>query len=321
MDIPSRTVSPSENTEDSLYNKIVTNSKLLDKMEDEAGEIARSVQHIHAQIRSMGGFDEKMVSELRALYEKGLEQARREEDLASNVSSQIDQFMQLKGGTANTRNETATQGSSTPTSSSASPHRTPQSTSKPVKKTLTQRKPTTSQLSAAEEGNAPSSPASLKRMRLNVIFLIRNSNIPIPKNDARLLKGRAVAAKEPKTRNEEENYIIATIKGYNPQTKQYEVEDADETAPERIFWVPQNNIIPIPKKETILTEFPARHTVLAVYPATTTFYKAVVVLPPSKTVDRPNSDEKGKYLLEFEDDGGAKRPADIIHVLEYPKQH
>ncbi|CAG8530008.1 4567_t:CDS:2 [Ambispora gerdemannii] len=303
MDIPSRAVSPSENTEDSLYNRMVTNSKQLDKMEEEAAEITRKVLLIHSQIRAMGGLTESMVSELRVLYERGLEQARREEDLASNVSSQIDQFMQIKGGTANTRNEMVTQrGSSTPTSSSASPHRTPQSTSKPVKKTLTQRKPTTSQLNSTEEGSTPSSPTSHKRMR--------------PKEETKKHKMQ-VAAKEPK----EENYIIATIKSYNPQTKQYEVEDADETAQERIFWVPHSSIIPIPKPEQVTTEFPAKHTVLAVYPATTTFYKAVVVLPPSKTGDRPNSDEKGKYLLEFEDDHGAKQPADIIHVLEYPKQH
>lgn len=38
----------------------------------------------------------------------------------------------------------------------------------------------------------------------------------------------------------------------------------------------------IPDDQDDVPEFPAGHTVLALYPSTTCFYKAVVVQPPSK---------------------------------------
>ncbi|CAG8800700.1 10987_t:CDS:1, partial [Racocetra fulgida] len=49
-----------------------------------------------------------------------------------------------------------------------------------------------------------------------------------------------------------------------------------------------------------LPEFPQSATVIALYPGTTCFYKADVVLPPSK-ISIPL-----KYLLTFEDDDNAE---------------
>ncbi|ORX92261.1 hypothetical protein K493DRAFT_226154, partial [Basidiobolus meristosporus CBS 931.73] len=62
--------------------------------------------------------------------------------------------------------------------------------------------------------------------------------------------------------------------------------------------LPPRNIIPLPE-EVVLGEYPefeVDHVVLALYPNTTCFYKAIVVLPPSKvhfvdchiSIDHPN---------------------------------
>jgi SAGA-associated factor 29 len=64
--------------------------------------------------------------------------------------------------------------------------------------------------------------------------------------------------------------------------------------------------------------FPQGTTVLAVYPATTTFYRAVVV----QQARRQGSGEYGDFLLEFEDDGDAdglpQRPVPFMHVVRHP---
>ena len=58
--------------------------------------------------------------------------------------------------------------------------------------------------------------------------------------------------------------------------------------------------------------------VLAVYPMTTTFYRAVVVQSARKL-----GSEYGDFLLEFEDDGDAdglpQRPVPYMHVVKHPQ--
>ena len=59
--------------------------------------------------------------------------------------------------------------------------------------------------------------------------------------------------------------------------------------------------------------FPAGHIVLALYPTTTCFYKALVRAPPS-----PNA-EKKEYMLEFDGDDGKLQKVAANYVLEWPK--
>ncbi|CAJ0769170.1 14120_t:CDS:2, partial [Entrophospora sp. SA101] len=40
--------------------------------------------------------------------------------------------------------------------------------------------------------------------------------------------GTIVAAKQPVTKSSEQNWILATVVGYKPEVKLYEVEDADQ---------------------------------------------------------------------------------------------
>ncbi|RKP05227.1 SGF29 tudor-like domain-containing protein, partial [Thamnocephalis sphaerospora] len=63
-------------------------------------------------------------------------------------------------------------------------------------------------------------------------------------------------------------------------------------------------------------EFPAGHIVLALYPNTTCFYKASVIVPPSKVRD-PRW--KGQYVVRFEDDNGQDQAVPSEMVLEFPR--
>ena len=73
--------------------------------------------------------------------------------------------------------------------------------------------------------------------------------------------------------------------------------------------------IPNPTDIRPSQEFTPQTTVLALYPGTTCFYKASVVLPPTKL---SQSQEKRSYLLTFEDDDNAERYVEMQFVLEKP---
>ncbi|CAG8472482.1 26678_t:CDS:2 [Dentiscutata erythropus] len=131
--------------------------------------------------------------------------------------------------------------------------------------------------------------------------------------------GTSVAAKQPKDKDIEENWILATVVGYKVESKSYEVEDADKdeasNRPGERFIVPVKNVIAIPNPgEMRSPEFPKDSTVIALYPHTTCFYKAVVVIPPSKLTPKTS-----RYLLTFEDDENAERYVDAHYVLDIPK--
>nr|CAG8451703.1 14487_t:CDS:2 [Entrophospora candida] len=130
--------------------------------------------------------------------------------------------------------------------------------------------------------------------------------------------GTIVAAKQPVTKSSEQNWILATVVGYKPEVKLYEVEDADQfEASNRHFNVPKKHVLPIANKgEVKANEFTKDHPVLALYTETTCFYKATVVLPPSKITPS----KKNCYLLEFEDDGRAQRYVESQYVLDIPKE-
>ncbi|CAG8693669.1 10530_t:CDS:2, partial [Acaulospora morrowiae] len=140
----------------------------------------------------------------------------------------------------------------------------------------------------------------------------------VSKNNGTIIKnGTFVAAKQPKSKDPEENWILATVVDYRADTKHYEIEDIDKdealNRPGERFSVPSKNVIEIPNQgEMRIPEFPQSHTVIALYPSTTCFYKAVVVTPPSKSTPRNH------YLLAFEDDEGVHRHVEAHHVLEMP---
>ncbi|ORX55642.1 hypothetical protein DM01DRAFT_1373383 [Hesseltinella vesiculosa] len=118
--------------------------------------------------------------------------------------------------------------------------------------------------------------------------------------------GISVAAKLPQetkdARNEE--WILATIIAYHADTNRYDVEDVD-----------QDETGKKPKTDP-RPEISAGRHVLALYPGTTCFYKAIVVSPPSKNKE---INEIGVYKVQFEDDNNEIKFASPSNVLEMPK--
>lgn len=98
----------------------------------------------------------------------------------------------------------------------------------------------------------------------------------------------------------EEQWILAEVSSFNHSTNKYDVDDIDEegkNGKER-HHLSRRRIIPLPKmKVNPLTHgnalFHKDQVVMALYPQTTCFYKAVVDQPPS----RPQDD----YSILFED--------------------
>ena len=120
-----------------------------------------------------------------------------------------------------------------------------------------------------------------------------------------------------------QEWIVAVVVQYIPQELAYEVMDADDDGGDgngQVYHLPQDLVIPMPRSASARdgTNFPPGTMVLAVYPATTTFYRATVV---SQARRMPNG-EYSEYLLEFEDDGDAdglpQRPVPFMHVVRHP---
>jgi len=95
----------------------------------------------------------------------------------------------------------------------------------------------------------------------------------------------------------DDNWILAEVVRYNSTTSKYEVDDIDEEQKERLV-LSRRRILPLPTSranpETHLGAlFPKETVVMALYPQTTCFYKAVVNEPPLTHND--------EYEVLFED--------------------
>ncbi|KAJ3006042.1 UNVERIFIED_CONTAM: hypothetical protein HDU68_004301, partial [Siphonaria sp. JEL0065] len=125
-----------------------------------------------------------------------------------------------------------------------------------------------------------------------------------------LPKGSQVVVKPDK------DFILAFVTGWRADKGRYEVEDADAgddpTNPSRrkyLFLPKQVLLIP----HIAPREFLEGHTVLALYPQTTCFYKGKVVLPASKNIPKTH------YSVLFEDDGPFPKHVPVLSCLDYPK--
>ncbi|UYV65962.1 CCDC101 [Cordylochernes scorpioides] len=96
---------------------------------------------------------------------------------------------------------------------------------------------------------------------------------------------------------DDENWILAEVMGYNPSTNKYEVDDIDEEQKERHL-VSRRRMVPLPlmranPESNPEALFPPDTLVMALYPQTTCFYRALVHEPPHKARD--------DYQVLFED--------------------
>ncbi|KAK7864284.1 hypothetical protein R5R35_009543 [Gryllus longicercus] len=97
---------------------------------------------------------------------------------------------------------------------------------------------------------------------------------------------------------EENNWILAEVVSFNPATNKYEVDDIDQEPKNRHIVLSRRHVIPLPlMRANPETDphalFPQGSVVMAHYPQTTCFYKAVVDKVPTTATE--------EYGLLFED--------------------
>ncbi|GAN05138.1 SAGA-associated factor 29 homolog [Mucor ambiguus] len=135
-----------------------------------------------------------------------------------------------------------------------------------------------------------------------------------------LTHGTSVAARQPKQKDKNEEWILAVVISYNHDKNRYEVEDVDQDdfGQKQRYMLQPRNVIPIPNVDEAkgLTEINMGQDVLALYPGTTCFYRAKVAAPPSKNKDMSYG---GNYKVQFEDDNNEYKYVMPGHVLEVPK--
>ncbi|KAH8860845.1 SAGA-associated factor 29 [Schistosoma japonicum] len=111
--------------------------------------------------------------------------------------------------------------------------------------------------------------------------------------------------------NLSEGCILAEVVSYNPEKEIYEVEDVDAEEGKMRYSLCRSKVIPLPKwKANPITNpeaiFKKGVTVLALYPQTTCFYKAIVDEIPTHVHD--------EYSLYFEDSSYPEGYAPAIRI-------
>ena len=133
-----------------------------------------------------------------------------------------------------------------------------------------------------------------------------------------------VCAKPPSTKMQPQDWILGTVLKFVPASNKYIILDEDESdadpwaAPQepsqRQHTVAARMVIALPKMEPFMytpyNEFPRGMWVLALYPDTTCFYKALVHTPPSET----GPDAPRDYIVEFEDESEASGKGEPMRV-------
>ena len=114
--------------------------------------------------------------------------------------------------------------------------------------------------------------------------------------------------------DEDENWILAEIVSYNPNTNKYEIDDIDEEQKER-HTLSRRRVIPLPlmraNPETDQEALFEKGTlILALYPQTTCFYRAIVQEPPKNAQD--------EYQVLFED---SSYPDGYSPALSVPQRY
>lgn len=123
--------------------------------------------------------------------------------------------------------------------------------------------------------------------------------------------GDKVAARV-KAMDGDEQWILAEVVSYSHTTNKYEVDDIDEEGKER-HTLSRRRIIPLPQwKANPETDpealFQKEQLVLALYPQTTCFYRALIHTPPQ----RPQDD----YSVLFEDTSYADGYSPPLNVAQ-----
>ncbi|KAJ8768163.1 hypothetical protein K2173_021103 [Erythroxylum novogranatense] len=105
------------------------------------------------------------------------------------------------------------------------------------------------------------------------------------------LKGEQVAARVRADNAENDEWFVVKVMNFDRETKEFEVLDEEpgddeDGSGQKKYKLPSSSIIPFPKRNnpSSISDFVVGKHVLAVYPGTTTLYKATVVGPPRRVL-------------------------------------
>ncbi|CAO3607142.1 unnamed protein product [Cunninghamella echinulata] len=126
-----------------------------------------------------------------------------------------------------------------------------------------------------------------RKKRKSEVEELKSSSSPKKiKSNGILLPGTSVAARQPKQKEKNEEWILAVVLNFHPDKNKYQVEDVeqDEYGQKQKYTLQPRNVIPIPTASDLdfLPEIHIGQDVLALYPGTTCFYRATVVHTPNK---------------------------------------
>ncbi|XP_043474043.1 SAGA-associated factor 29 [Leptopilina heterotoma] len=134
----------------------------------------------------------------------------------------------------------------------------------------------------------------------------------IPAESTYIAKMGDMVAALVKGSEEEENWILAEVVSFNPTTNKYEVDDIDEEQKDR-HTLSRRRVVPLPlmraNPETDSNAlFMKEAMVMALYPQTTCFYKAVINHLPSTATE--------EYEVLFEDPNYADGYSPPLNVAQ-----
>jgi len=124
------------------------------------------------------------------------------------------------------------------------------------------------------------------------------------KGDTSIPKGKLVAARVSKDKEVPEEWILAAIIAYDDHKGLYEVEDAehvlglddyDPNAHRKHYFMAASRIVVLPDTLEKCKDYPKGTEVLAMFPDTTSFYRA-------RVEQAPRGKKTQEYILKFDDD-------------------
>lgn len=117
--------------------------------------------------------------------------------------------------------------------------------------------------------------------------------------------GEQVAAKVTRT-DENGSWILASVQRFYPDTETYDVQDEDDTS--KLIRLPWNHVMRLSMGGAGTTEtnvFAKGTDCMAIFPETTSFYRARVSKRPAWRLDRAGTPHVKEMIVKFEDDEDA----------------
>ncbi|KAL8946071.1 MAG: hypothetical protein Q9222_007482 [Ikaeria aurantiellina] len=283
--------------ERNMWSQIVNDLKRLKAIQVKATEVSKAIVEMEAKMAEPPTLTQ--IDELQALYREGVKLAEEEQKILNEEPNDV-----IKNVGILTALRTASE--IEPRNSQPGKSRNPKRQKLETDGTVDSPGPSpsvptpTAKVKTGSTGRSGSVPIikEPKESKEPVIKAEEGSEGvkgPSAEKAGKFFIGAEVAYKLAKAK-EDQQWIQCEIINIDTagNKKRYEVQDPvpdDNGQPGQIYKAPAAALIAIPSADTILPDYPVGKQVLALYPETTTFYRALVT-----------NVKKDVYRLKFEDD-------------------